>query len=714
MTRFVNPYTFVPSSKIVHRDKPQGHASMGDDRLSGYFTWRLDFKTPLVLPQDGVPRTSDGRLLYPGSALRGVLRNLYETLTNSCYRILDYDALPVHREPMVAGTKRYTLAVVSKVDPAGKVDEYGNFSDSGETRDDLRYAVTELRLCDDDDLVWVSQDVLKGGLSRPFRRGIPSAPARLRSGAKLSVNNALTDYVEYSDRNETVDSAAISRGKDWVMHLSDAGSRFAKQNLFVPTGRLTDEYVSITPQVWLDYRRTCVGSKDLIGKPAKENTWENRPEKPEFTSVVWDKQVDNDNTTRILIGDRRKADGWLYEGDTVWVEWDENGEVCRLKLATIWRDLGKGTVSERMSKDLLPCRNPNKLCPACQVFGSVDPYGAESLVPEDLGVHKEPVIDQSGYASHVKVGWATSANSVKVDKAELPPMRNPKISSGGFYLEPPSDGSLLTASKAEDHIPRAHWGSELDLEKLRSIRGRKYYWHGDDAKRRERSQQHKKLDERHRKNRQPEKVDPSRKIVKNVVLESRVSFNNLTERQLALLLMAAQPQVMEDPKDKDELAIHIGGGKPVGYGSAVASVDDLWIQNATQRYHSGLEHDKRDLNDFCEEFKQSGRGVPGFEDIEKAAEYLKKVLSWKPVLIPDGRRQKNIAYPPGTGDKFNRDHQRFYESFRWFGQHSGAREGDLITLPVLQAKDQTLPIRTVVDGIEINPQRSRRNRGGRR
>lgn len=103
--RFVNPYTFVPL--------PKGGAKRSDCTeatepvFSGEIKCRLITKTQIAVPDilknpvpDNVERTEpkkydfftlDGKAAIPGSGIRGVIRSVYEVLTDSCMHLNDKD-----------------------------------------------------------------------------------------------------------------------------------------------------------------------------------------------------------------------------------------------------------------------------------------------------------------------------------------------------------------------------------------------------------------------------------------------------------------------------------------------------------------------------------------------------------------------------------------------------------------------------------------------
>lgn len=94
--RFVNPYNFMPVSGKVNRSVP------AQGTLSGKITCMIKAVTPLAIPDHEKKHTSkrsnehfeypffsktDGKHFIPGSSVRGVVRSMFETVTNSCFSV---------------------------------------------------------------------------------------------------------------------------------------------------------------------------------------------------------------------------------------------------------------------------------------------------------------------------------------------------------------------------------------------------------------------------------------------------------------------------------------------------------------------------------------------------------------------------------------------------------------------------------------------------
>lgn len=681
---FINPYTFVPLPGSVVRGEPRGHASMKSmnaDGYSGYFDWVLKFDTPLILPK-GEPF---GRrvIKYPGSALRGVLRSLHETLAGGCLRILDEDFVPVHRQPMAAGNAVKTLAVVTKIDP-------------------VTQRVTEVFPCDE--VIWVKKDVF-----------IASGVTGLYSGMRVDLGGDIGD-VAVKRRAELLDQPTPTATENpvgrWVIHLTESHPLRDGRHYYVAAGRVPGAGeapsafpapVNITAKEWKRFEELCEGSRDMTGDDNLARLDRARPDSTTMTPGRdgWPSEDVEHGSPKTVVGRRRRVDGQLCIGDTVWLTLADpsvggfspgqgvsefwQGVDKRLSMATIWRAHGTGAVKDRIPKGLEPCSDPGSLCPSCAVFGSIDPGGAEDH-------------EQLGYASHIRVGWATSCSAdggggwrsqeMKVERRTIPPLRAPKPSSGGFYLQTRT-GDPLSASTAPEHVPRAHWGSRLDKVdpgSLRAIRGRKYYWMG----------QPQGGDGRHiarESERLPRVQNEEVPCVKGLTFVSRITFDNLDAAQLGLLLAAAKPSLL---LGEAASSIQIGRGKPLGFGQVSPQISGLTFQSAVNRY--------ADLAESLTLEEALGAAVLDL-DTRNLTEVHRALAR---VLTPNAVDSDRVWYP--TTGNFNdrrlltKDQRvQFNWSFEWFAHHSGGRPGakrrdsetrsagDMVPLPDALSQDQYLP-----------------------
>jgi len=603
---FINPYTYAPLPETVVRFRPRGHASLGVDGLSGWFDWQLTLATPMLMPVE--QKVTNGTLELPGSGLRGALRNLHENLAGGCLRILDADLAPVHRDPMAMNRQGYRLAVVEQVDP-------------------VTGRVTQLRLTTK--LAWVNRT----------RFNAPFGAGGLYSGQLCHIDDSTRTTVAAKRRDEIPGQNAVSTGTDWVMHISSSMPQRDAHNYYVAVGELSGPVHKVSLEHWQRFVRVCEGSDDLRGVRRPADTSGSSPGGPDWPGAPV-------RHGRTVIGSRRKVDGWLAKGDTVWLT--PTGD---LKMAVIWRSEGQHPVRERIAKELLPCRDPNCLCPTCQVFGSIDNEATDTS-------------EQAAYGSHIRVGWGTAANVTTHTNSQLPPLRSPRPGSGGFTLVTPAGANL---AGEREGTPLAHWGSRLDSPEPRPLRGRKFYWHGQEAGGRQVARPHQLQNH-------TEQLGEAEVVPAETVVTARVWFDNLDGAQLGWLLAAAEPSLLL----ANSCRIHLGGGKPLGFGSATPKVTNLKVVSGRERY-AGAAAANSPIPDFVE--------LAAKEIATRRLEPVHNALTR--ILQADAVHSDRLWYP--TPQPFSQmGTEDFDKSFEWFAGHNGGRAGSLTPLPLAVNRYQYL------------------------
>lgn len=686
---FVNPYTFVPMPERVLRGRPRGHAGLGDDGLSGWFdvTWR--FASDYLLPQDAPPLDPAGDVLeVPGSSVKGAVRSVHEVLADGCLRVFDDESLPVHRESAVQHAE-WTLSVVSAVDETAG-------------------AVTAVEPCDA--VVWIEA----GQLHRAI------AGTDLRSGSRVTIGgsasvDAITMPQDPPTRRRVRDdvplvalaAGAPATGTEWVLHVTDANARNRERPYYVAAGHLRSGTRMVSDTGWELFQRLCAGSTD---GPAPQSSVDRTGAAVGPGHADWPGERVEFNDRQI--GYRRRADGWLAVGDTVWVRRGA-GRVGELKLALLWRTEGKHPTGARVgaspeeratgpTTSPLPCVDPESLCPTCAVFGSADTQGRRKNA------------EQRSYASHLRFGPLRSvvdsttspAREAPVTSAQvdLPPLSSPRPSSGMFYLS----HAGIDSEQLEVEIgkpPKATWGSSLDAGAPRRLAGRKFYWHGLGP-------QLEFPRQRRRPGQAATQCRTGQVVAAGTVLRGRVWFDNLDKLQLGLLLAAVEPALVLSDLDGGQtdgqnhavtqartFANHLGGGKPLGYGTAVPKIDRtvLVVHTAASRYQAQpapvvalaeLASEVRRLR--CD-------GDPA--DAPESWYALASVLAqgrvpperiWYP---PAALWSRRVTGPPGA-PAFN---ETFDESYTFFQIYRGGGMGasqPVQPLPLAGDVDQSLPIAT--------------------
>ena len=572
---FINPYTFVPLPEKVKRNKPHGHARAVEGGLTGYLDVEFAFRSPLMMPVDwniAEETTDTGTRIeecvtVPGSSVRGAVRSLFEVISSSCLSVLDPDYLPVHREHLGMHPEKQ-LAVVDEVDSDGKV----------------------ISVLPTSKVVWIRAEALwhlfggaeglRSGVRISFDDFDKKCTCPRSFGNKVNFGSEANQVTR--DQLTSKGESTLTKGGDWVVHVADAGAKSSHpaDHIYVAAGKLETTPIRLGERTWEDYRELCRYSVDVTGG-------ELAPRAPAWDAEEWSKvAVLVKHKSGTTIGKRRKSDGALAPGDSVWITTrSEGGErvVAGLTMSSTWRKLGEGPIRDRLpDESLLPCRDPDELCPACATFGFI-----EARTEGQRGDQAE----HNAYASHLRFGAFETDAPVSLRLVLPPPTRSPRPSAGAFYLEHlTAEGENREAGVAELGKPASRWGGQLDSSGMRRIAGRKFYWHGQEPK--DTTPTPRQVRRAHYpKEGAPDCQETRRWITEGTpVLKGRIHFENIDARQLGFLMLALEPQELAERAGitvNGDLAIHLGGGKGLGFGTAVGRITDTCIQDAAGRYRAG-------------------------------------------------------------------------------------------------------------------------------
>lgn len=260
-----------------------------------------------------------------------------------------------------------------------------------------------------------------------------------------------------------------------------------------------------------------------------------------------------------------------------------------------------------------------------------------------------------------------------------------------------------------DQPPHSYWGSALDNGTPRRLAGRKFYWHGITPA--ERFPRH-----RRRKGNAESQCRTGHVVAAGTVCRGRVWFDNLDRVQLGLLLAAVEPALVLHDLDSGQtdergrpvvagriFATHLGGGKPLGYGTVVPTVvpESLVVETAQSRY-GAAPREVADVAALAEEARRArfgGQPDEAHRDDAPAAWYaLASVLTegrvpadriwWYPPARPWSQRVSGEGEDATFEKEFDESYT-FFQTFR--GGGIGARQ-PMQPLPRATDADQTLPI----------------------
>ena len=435
--KFINPYTFVPApkSRHVNRGKPEEPGSA--DVHTGVLRCRLYVRTPLGIPdaenikdEEGHKKypfyscEEDGKriLMIPGSSLRGPLRSVYETATDSCFSTLrENTGLSKRTENENAyqpgilkwengqwnlyQAKRYLLAV----DP-GKADRRN-------PNQDTRY--TKYADLPGDSYVRIFREEKDG----------PRA-AKTQAGETLRFGDEV-EFQAYTEGKGTYKkgSALIWKGvaRDVRKTSGNAPAPAGKKRGLVYIGE-TFAGRKHGESIFVPETKLKIPDKSLMGYAYQglEKTLEQYRDKTVNRNPGHSGYLDFEHAKR-------------EKGIPVW--YSNAGEKWSLSLASIGRTFCRSSLND-LAGERQPCTKREKLCEACMLFGMT---GEESM------------------GSRIRVTDARPTSDCKPEWVTLKILGQPRYSYLPFY-----------ARKASG-VPGDYDDKGIE------IAGRKFYWHNERA-----------------------------------------------------------------------------------------------------------------------------------------------------------------------------------------------------------------------------------------
>ncbi len=644
MTKFVNPYTFVPHVREPGRSSPAGHAAMEDGQLSGVLKVTLTACTPLMIGGyerknavgemvPDVPRRSDGTPMVPGSGVLGAVRAVHEALAGGCLRVLDTGWVAVHRHPAnTAETDGLSLGVVLEVGASGQATAVG--------------------LCDQE--IWIDQAALPRAEGR-----LPRTGERLRVPGSKAVDSGNRKVLRPQDvaPGEVGWLAGMGPALDdsWVLLATDTNARTPGKPVYFVAGRVGPgtKRCGVPDSTWATYLRVVDGADDLRTARlpgGEEPAWGSCA--AEYEDVFWPLPADGAPAAP-PVAQRLVARRYLHLGQPVWVR-VEDGEVTEMRLSRLWRYPGKYPVAERVG-NAVPCTDPEHLCWSCRLFGSADTSGRRD----------DDVARQRSYRGHVRVDDLLAAAAFEPVAWHLAPLAAPRPSAGQFYLDHTAVPGRNRTAPANTR-PAATWGSCADDDRPRPSRGRKFWWRTAAPER----GPHPRGRHRYQSDTQ------SRHVVlvpAGTVFTGRVCFENLSAADYGSLLAALDPRLLAGAglEEWAGSVTSVGGGKPFGFGAVNIDVTVDWVQTAAGRYLGKSER----VPGVAEAVGAFQAAVP--HQVSASWPALRNVLHLG--FIPDDL----VWYPPGSkGAKGEADFDRSFEFFsRTNGLALKDKVRDLILLP---------------------------------
>lgn len=538
--RFLYPYNFVRVNEAVppEREKPASHGWLDPARYSGKFKVKVSLESPLFVPAaepwredplDGGKvhkwfrfcRDEDGAPRLPETSIKGALRSTFEALTNSCFTVFG----------------------------------------SGERHVGLRYNPKR-----------VDQPTLRFLPGRVVPGGGPS---------RLAVQPCFVDWSDFLVTGLAA-GQAVTFG-----YLGQLGQHD-------PMKYAIDQGV-LCRKIGGDSRRwPGIGTPNLTGALAGhfKPGWLLRPTTNPFThnhdrflrpdpsaaliaipvavAVAYDRVVKEQNdlvgggfSIRPGFGPEIKN---LAVGDLIYYR-QAHGlrHGMELSRTAIPRVSSDWAIGELLPKAHHPCQHGDSLCPACRVFGWVNPAGP------------------GAYGGNVRilparwVGRPLPAQPPNSAFTELRIQGTPHPESANLYVV--DRGELNTDDVEYQHTVTGGQGPKP----AGKLRGRKRYW-----MRRTVRPQDWTMPGQHPYKGKDQSIHAELLPANTGHFEFEVRFENLTDTEIGALLFSVELPWQADAAGKHTL----GRGKPLGLGIVTMNVDgDVDLMDTASRYGAAAPAD---------------------------------------------------------------------------------------------------------------------------
>lgn len=642
MRGFVNPYNFI------HFPKDKAQAYTDKDRHTGVIHYTITTKTPLFIPNsssetaftesetpqhksydffsytelDPTKRYEDDYPIpvIPGSEMRGVVRNVYETLTDSCMSVLNADTYPVKRSP-----ERFAPALLHR-DKKGKWELLPALS--------LRIGMGAN----------AQKETTKKGKTIWRATEPPEGFENCHNGTTIYYKTP-KQINKWSFK--TIEHYSVEWKKDWPYgYLLKWGMGVTKLHYHVFVVQKNKSPIS-------EFKV----SKDIVERkmfPVLES-YLNQPTLTPGNKAAYE-EYEND-LKRFLNGNEEAYFPVTYSKIG-------NRGIFYLAPAIFSKEVSNENL-EKFAGKFSPCKD--NFCPACDLFGYIGTNNENAkgskirfsdLYPENYDtMREESEQKKTDINQKIKNAFYLDKNNGKVT---LQTLAEPKLGNVEFYLKRPDEEAEFwtydyytvrddyNARRGQTHLYTNYTNCQL--------RGRKYYWH------------HRRVNTTQRIDRT--KLNKTIRPVKSgVTFEGELYFEGISQRQLNQLIWILD---RSEQVERKKLGLKLGGAKPLGYGSVVCKV--AFVEERTFLFADNVlsyEVEKKDREKNPDWFKISyGKN----SDKEKGAGFSEDVKDefFKIADIYAVPNNVEITYPK----IWNQRNQPLTEGFQWFGENHDTLSGN--------------------------------------
>lgn len=533
MAKFVNPYNFIPIGS-----KKSGNAGKGE--LSGVIHYSVLTKTPLFIPNTSCDATFETSLeekehisydfysyhnqapvekgkkvpcyqpVIPGSEIRGMFRSNFEILTSSCLSSLDSDMLLskrtmesflpglIYRDPR---TGTYTLYAAEDV--LWRTEGENNPRTKRNWDAEKDYSLKCYR-----------QKDFKEGEKVCFKK------------CSRKMGKPLAEYVRKYEANADSFVGYIIKGEDGpqMKHSRDKN-----------TGKIR----RLSTQKHCCHIFTLPGKEKVIEKVLSLETLEDVLKEYERNK----KSLYTEYADELEAFKKRKGNDYFPVYYSLIA--DKGEKRIFLSPACKTREIYVNTLKS-LAGDMAPCQDPQNLCAACSLFGTLIRKSAVAsrLRFSDLQAEKKSQMEEYYYQNGEPV--------------TLPELAAPKLNNMEFYVKRPDHAWFWTYDYYVDPQGKVH-------VQQGELAGRKFYWH----------HLMEKVPEAGELTKRNRTVRPVRE---GCQFQGKIYFDHLTERELNQLIYTVNAG--EDGElIKKQHGYKLGAAKPFGLGSIATQVDSVILRS---------------------------------------------------------------------------------------------------------------------------------------
>jgi len=542
---FVNPYNFVPLGNSLQRNTPSSES----DLITGDISCTLKIKTPLAIPDTDFTSGNEsdyydfmsvnGIKIIPGSEIRGMIRNIYETVTDSCLSVVNSNVI----------TKRGTSAFSEK----GLLQWDGNEWNLYNARWTPTYSNTTLsrkkHSLENKKYVIRNWSFFTGLNLVNLKKKVNEAIVSSKNFCEFKENLKADKWFVISNGNiNDTESITLAKGNSKGINITrkwgDHYSRSALNNIF-GSEELEKKYTECS-------KCQSFFEPDFSAAPltVSEETIDN------LIEVLASYEFYTPKNKYLYDAVTPKKDGEMYP---VFYTVEGNGKL-RLAPAQMSRVAFSKTVRKLLG-DYAPCDDITKLCPGCKLFGTVIKGGAK--------------------ATKVRFSDATELDNVTLSDNYIPlkVLSSPKVTSIEFYSTPSQLESFENVNK---------WNYDSNGV---TLRGRKFYLHNPKAA----SDPSVYSEPEAVHSASGSSLNASFKLATEGEFFFKIFFDRISKDELQALVWSL---TLGNTDGSEKYCHKLGHGKPLGLGSVVINVNKINERKAPTE-SNGYEY-KVEPIDKCE------------------------------------------------------------------------------------------------------------------